>query len=51
MKYVLLVYGPMAENEAEREAGMAEMAEWYRALGSALVGRAHRFGGDRLQPR
>jgi len=37
MKYVLLVYGPMAENEAEREAGMAEMAEWYRALGPALV--------------
>lgn len=37
MKYVLLVHGPMAENEAEREAGMAEMAAWYRELGPALV--------------
>ncbi len=37
MKYVLVVYGPMAENEAERAAGMAEMAEWYRTLGPALV--------------
>jgi len=45
MKYVLLVYGPMAENEAEREAGMAEMAEWYRSLGSALVDPGSPFTG------
>ena len=37
MKYVLLVYGPMAENEAERAAGMVEMADWYGRLGPALV--------------
>ena len=37
MKYVLVVYGPMAENEAERAAGIAEMAEWYRTLGPALI--------------
>src|SRR5207245_3583484 len=36
MKYVLPVYGPMAENEAERAAGMAEMADWYGRLGPAL---------------
>jgi len=36
-KYLFVVYGPTAENEAERGAGMAEMASWYRSLGSALV--------------
>jgi len=45
MKYVLLVHGPMAENEAERAAGMAEMAEWYRALGKALVDPGSPFTG------
>lgn len=45
MKYVLLVYGPMAENEAERAAGMAEMAEWYQALGPALVDPGSPFTG------
>lgn len=45
MKYVLLVHGPMAENEAERAAGMAEMAEWYRALGKALVEPGSPFTG------
>jgi hypothetical protein len=36
-KYLLVVYGPPAENEAERSMGMALMAEWYRALGPALI--------------
>ncbi|TME89635.1 MAG: hypothetical protein E6I43_00360 [Chloroflexi bacterium] len=45
MKYVLLVYGPMAENEAERVAGMAEMAAWYRTLGKALVDPGTPFTG------
>jgi len=36
-KYLLVVYGPSAENEEERSAGMAMMADWYRSLGSALV--------------
>ncbi len=45
MKYVLLVYGPMAENEAERAAGMAEMAQWYRTLGLALVDPGSPFTG------
>ncbi|TMD49929.1 MAG: hypothetical protein E6I86_02500 [Chloroflexi bacterium] len=45
MKYVLLVYGPMAENEAERAAGMAEMADWYGRLGPALVDPGSPFTG------
>ena len=45
MKYVLIVYGPMAENEAERAAGMAEMAAWYRTLGKALVDPGTPFTG------
>jgi len=45
MKYVLLVYGPMAETEAERAAGMAEMAAWYRTLGKALVDPGSSFTG------
>lgn len=36
-KYLLVVYGPSADNEAERASGMAMMAEWYQSLGSALV--------------
>jgi hypothetical protein len=36
-KYLLVVYGPAAENEQDRAAGMAMMAEWYRSLGPALV--------------
>jgi hypothetical protein len=47
MKYVLLVHGPMAENEAERAAGMAEMADWYGTLGTALVESIHRGRQDR----
>lgn len=36
-KYVLVVYGPSADSEEDRAAGMAMMAEWYRSLGPALV--------------
>ena len=36
-KYLFVVYGPVAESEADRAAGMAEMAGWYRSLGSALI--------------
>ena len=36
-RYLLVVYGPKADSEEERAAGMALMAEWYRALGPALV--------------
>lgn len=36
-RYLFVVYGKRAENEQEREVGMALMAEWYRSLGSALV--------------
>ena len=34
---LFVVYGPSADTEEDRAAGMAMMAEWYRALGSALV--------------
>ncbi len=36
-KFLFIVYGPPAESEGERAAGMAAMAEWYRSLGQALV--------------
>jgi hypothetical protein len=36
-KYLLVVYGPSADNEQDRAAGMALMAQWYGAMGSALV--------------
>ncbi len=36
-KYLLVVYGPSADNEADRAAGMAMMADWYRSLGTALL--------------
>lgn len=36
-KYLFVVYGPSADSEQDRAAGMALMAEWYRSLGSALV--------------
>ena len=36
-RYLLVVYGPSADTEQDRAAGMALMAEWYRSLGSALV--------------
>jgi YCII-related domain len=34
---MVVIYGPPAENEAERLAGMEMMGAWYRALGTALV--------------
>ena len=36
-RYLLVVYGPSADSEEDRAAGMALMAEWYRMMGSALV--------------
>jgi hypothetical protein len=36
-KYLLVVYGANAENEQDRTAGMAMMADWYRSLDSALM--------------
>lgn len=36
-KYLFIVYGPTAESEGDRATGMAEMAAWYRSLGSALL--------------
>lgn len=46
-KYLFVVYGPRAEGEGERAAGMAEMASWYRSLGSALVDPGAPFTGAR----
>jgi hypothetical protein len=52
MKYVLLVHGPMAENEAERAAGMAEMADWYGTLGRRLwIPAVHSPGASRPSAR
>jgi hypothetical protein len=36
-KYLFVVYGSTAESERDRAAGMAEMAGWYKSLGSALL--------------
>ena len=36
-KFLFVVYGPSADSDAERSAGMAEMAEWYGSLGHALI--------------
>lgn len=44
-RYLLVVYGPNAESEADRNAGMAMMADWYRSLGSALVDPGAPFTG------
>ena len=44
-KYLLVVYGPSADNEADRAAGMAMMADWYRSLGAALVDPGAPFTG------
>jgi hypothetical protein len=43
MKYLLLYYGQMPENEAERAHGMQLMADWYGRLGSALVDGGNPF--------
>lgn len=44
-KYLFVVYGPSAEDEGERAAGMAEMAGWYQSLGSALLDPGAPFTG------
>jgi hypothetical protein len=36
-KYLFVVYGPSADTDADRAAGMALMADWYRSLGGALI--------------
>lgn len=36
-RYMLVIYGPPAEDEAQRRGGMEMMAAWYRSLGPALV--------------
>ena len=36
-RYLFVVYGPSADSESERAAGIALMADWYRSLGTALV--------------
>jgi hypothetical protein len=46
-KYLLVVYGPAADSEEDRAAGMAMMADWYRSLGSALVDPGAPFTGAR----
>ena len=46
-KYLFVVYGPTAESEADRAAGMAEMAGWYKSLGSALIDPGAPFTGAR----
>jgi len=44
-KYLFVVYGPSADSEQDRAAGMALMAEWYRSLGSALIDPGAPFTG------
>lgn len=46
-KYLFVVYGPRAENEGERAAGMVEMAGWYQSLGTALIDPGAPFTGAR----
>ena len=46
-KFLLVVYGAVAESEAQRSAGMGEMAAWYGSLGSALVDPGAPFVGGR----
>jgi hypothetical protein len=43
MRYMLLYFGEMGENEEERATGMREMAEWYGRLGQALVDGGNPF--------
>ncbi len=49
--YLFVVYGPTAEGEGERAAGMAEMASWYKSLGSALVDPGAPFTGAKTVPQ
>ena len=44
-KFLLVVYGPSADSEADRAAGMAMMADWYRSLGPAPVDPGAPFTG------
>jgi hypothetical protein len=44
-KYLMVVYGPSADSEEERMAGMADMARWYGSLGAALVDPGAPFSG------
>jgi hypothetical protein len=36
-QFLIVIYGPLAEDEAERSAGMAAMAAWYKSLGASLL--------------
>lgn len=47
MKYVFVYYGQMAENEAERAAGMKAMAAWFGGLGKAVVDGGNPFTAAR----
>jgi hypothetical protein len=44
-KYLFVVYGDSPESEGARAAGMAEMAQWYRSLGNALLDPGAPFTG------
>jgi hypothetical protein len=44
-KYLFVVYGPSADSDQDRAAGMALMAEWYRSLGPALIDPGAPFTG------
>jgi len=46
-KYLFVVYGPSADSEQDRAAGMALMADWYQSLGPALVDPGAPFTGAR----
>lgn len=47
-KYVLTYTGggPMPDDEAAREAGMAAWMSWFGGLGSAVVDAGNPFGGS-----
>jgi hypothetical protein len=44
-KYLFVVYGDSPETEGGRAAGMAEMAQWYKSLGKALLDPGAPFTG------
>ena len=46
-RYMLVIYGPPAEDEAQRRGGMEMMAAWYGSLGPALVDTGAPFTGVR----
>ena len=47
MRYLLLYYGAMPEDDAGRRAGMQLMADWYRTLGPGLVDGGNPFSAVR----